>query len=184
MESEKIEIIDFSGERFNNFRMPCWIIIVFITALAIFNIYLMITTPESPLATLLSIGLILIFVLYYYYVATRSPGKLRKVSISYEEIEVTLPHKPQFLIQWSEFEKIEVKLKKLRLKPFNVYYFHFFNHTTEKKFTLTLNDFHKSKIIEILKLLRERAFILKKEFVAIKETQVSGIHFIEDFEIN
>lgn len=184
MENDKTEIIDFSGEKFNNFTMPCWFIIVVIPALAIFNIYLMITTPDSPLATLLSIGLILIFVLYYYYVATKSPGKLRKVSISYEEIEVTLPQKPQFLIQWSEFEKIEVKLKNLRLKPFNVYYFHFFNHTTEKKFTLTLDDFHKSKILEILKLLRERAFILKKEFVAIKETQVSGVHFIEDFEIN
>ena len=184
MESDKTEIIDFSGEKFNKFEIPCWIVIVIVPTVAIFNIYLMIMIPGSSLATLLSIGLILIFIFYYYYVATKSPGKLRKVSISYEEIVVTLPHKPQFHINWSEFEKIEVKLKKLSLKPFNVYYFHFFTDTEEKKFTLSLNDFHKSKIIETMKILREHAFILKKEFCAVRETEVSGVHFIEDLEIN
>lgn len=184
MDSDKKEVIDFSGEKFTNFAIPCWIVIFIVPALAIFDFYLMIQTPDSPLATLISISLILIFIFYYYYVATKSPGKLRKVSISYEEIIVTVPQKPQFLINWSEFEKIEVKLKILNLKPFSVYHFHFCNDTTEKDFTLSLNDFHKSKINEILKILREHAFIMNKEFIALRETEVSGVNFIEDLEIN
>jgi hypothetical protein len=184
MESDKTEIVDFSGEKFSKFKIPCWIIFVIGPLLALFNVYLMIKSPESSVPTLISIGIILIFVLYYYYVVTKSPGTLRKVSISYEEIIVTLPEKPQFIIQWSEFDKIEVKLRKLSLKPFNVYHFYFFNEKTEKKFTINLNDLPKAKIIEILKVIREYAYTLNKEFNAIREVEVSGVYFIEDLEIN
>ena len=184
MESEKTEIIDFSGEKFHNFTIPCWVVIVLVPLLAILDTYLMIKFPESPLAILLSIVLILIFILYYYYVATKSPGKLRKFSISYEEIVFELPYRPQYTINWSEFEKIEVKLKILKLKPFNVYHFRFINERTEKKIIISLNDFHKSKIINILKILKEHAFMMNKEFSAIKESEVSGVHFMEDLEIS
>ncbi len=87
------------------------------------------------------------------------------------------------LIYWSEFEKIEVRLKKIELKPFNIYFFHFFNHNTEKKVSISLDDFHKDKIIEILKVLREYAFTMKKEFRAVKETNILGVYLIEDLEI-
>ncbi|MFX1278906.1 MAG: hypothetical protein ACFFA3_05775 [Promethearchaeota archaeon] len=184
MESEKTEIIDFSGEKFHNFTMPCWIVMILVPVLAILDTYLMIRFPESPLAILLSLSLIGIFIIYYYYVATKSPGKLRKVSISYDEIVFELPHRPQYTIFWSECEKIEIKLKKLGLKPFDVYHFRFINDKADKKIILSLNDFHKSKITDILKIIKEHAYIMNKEFSAIKESEVSGVHFIEDLEIN
>ncbi|MFX1425080.1 MAG: hypothetical protein ACFFBE_01410 [Promethearchaeota archaeon] len=184
MESEKTNIVDFSGEKFHNFTVPCWVVMILVPILAILDSYLMIKFPESPFALLISLILVFIFILYYYNVATKSPGKLRKFSISCEEIVFELPHRPQYTIHWSEFEKVEVKLRELRLKPFNVYYFRFINDRIEKKFTLSLNDFHKSKIIDIVKILREYAFMMNKDFSAVKESEVSGVHFIEDLEIN
>jgi len=182
MEREKTEIIDFSGEKFSNFAMPCWFIMVIVLSIAILNMFFMFKFPRSQIATLLSIALVIIFILYYYYVATKSPGKLRKFSISSEGIEVLLPHKPKFLIYWSGFEKIEVRLMKIGLKPFDIYFFHFFNHNTEKKVSVSLDDFHRDKIIEFLKVLREYAFVMRKEFSAVKQTNISGVYLVEDLE--
>jgi hypothetical protein len=184
MESEKTDIVDFSGEKFHNFTVPCGVVMALVLILAILDTYLMIKFPESPFAILISLTLVFIFILYYYNVATKSPGKLRKFSISYEKIVFELPHRPHYTIYWSEFEKIEVKLKELRLKPFHVYHFRFINDRAEKKINLSLNDFHKSKIIDIVKILREHAFIMNKEFSTVKESEVSGVHFIEDLEIS
>jgi len=182
MESEKTDIFDFSGEKFSKFTIPCWIILVIVSSMAILNMFFMIKFPQSQIITYLSIALIIIFILYYYYVATKSPGKLRKFSISSESIEVLLPNKPIFLIYWPEFEKIEVRLKKIEFKPFNVYYFHFLHHNAEKNVSVNLDDFHRDKIIEFLKVLREFAFTMKKEFSAVKETNISGVYLVEDLE--
>ena len=182
MECEKTDIFDFSGEKFNKFTIPCWIVLVITTSMAILTMFFMVKFPESHIVTLLSIALIIFFILYYYYVVSKSPGKLRKFSISSESIEVLLPYKLKFLIYWSEFEKIEVRLKIIELKPFHVYYFHFLNHSTEKKVSVSLDDFHRDKIIEFLKILREYAFIMKKEFNAVKETNISGVYLVEDLE--
>jgi hypothetical protein len=180
METERTEIVDFSGEKFSNFTMPCWVVLVVIPILAILDAYLMIVYPESPYAIILSITLISIFIFYYSTVATKSPGKLRKFSISREEIELELPHTPLFIINWTEFESIVITFKKLELKPFNVYRFLFVGGKTEKKVIISLLDFHKEKINEIIQILRKYALLMKKEFSVVKESTVSGVHFIED----
>lgn len=180
MQSERIEIVDFSGEKFSNFTMPCWVIIVVIPIIAILDAYLMIVYPESPYAIILSIALISIFIFYYFSVATKSPGKLRKFSISREDIEVTLPYTPLFIVNWTEFERIEITLKKLELKPFNVYQFQFIGNKSEKKVIISLLDFHKEKLNEIVQVLRKYAIVMKKEFSAVKETNVSGVYLVEE----
>ena len=136
----------------------------------------------STIAILLSIVLIIIFFLYYSYVAAKSPGKLRKFSISNDDIRILLPQKPLFSIKWSEFEKIEIRLKKLQLKPFNIYQFYFFDNLKEQKITISLNDFHIDKITEILNVMKEYAMFMKKEFSSVKETVVFGVYFIEDLD--
>ncbi|MFW9822655.1 MAG: hypothetical protein ACFFE4_06965 [Candidatus Thorarchaeota archaeon] len=181
MESEKTEVIDFSGEKFNNFNMPCWVVIVVIPIIAIFDAILMIAFPESPYAIILSMVLILIFAFYYYSVASKSTGKLRKFVISEEEIEISLPHTPLFLVDWTEIKRIEITLKKLELKPYNVYKFNFIGENFEKKVSLSLYDFHKAKIEEIVYLMRKYSNYMKKEFSAVKETNVSGVYIVEDF---
>ncbi|MFX0081027.1 MAG: hypothetical protein ACFE94_04665 [Candidatus Hodarchaeota archaeon] len=184
MEIEKKDIFDFSGENFSKLTISCKIIFVIILSIASLNIVLMVAFPESQITTYVSIGLIVIFILYYYYVATKSPGKLRKFSISSECIEILIPYRTNFLIYWGEFEKIEVRLKIVEFKPFMVYNFHFFNHKSEKKVSVSLYDFHKDKIIEFLKILREYAYNMEKEFIAVKETKISGVYLVEDLEIH
>lgn len=183
MANERIEIVDFSGEKFSNVSLPCWILVILVPSISILSTYLMIKYPGSTVASLLSIALIGIFILYYYFIVTKSPGKLRKFSISSTNIEIILPNKSQFNITWAEFDAIEVKLKKLELKPFNVYHFNFKGNNSEKKVSISLLDFQKIKIDEILKKLKESAIIMKKEFTAVKETRVSGIYLVEDLEI-
>ncbi|MHA2391762.1 MAG: hypothetical protein ACXAEX_07315 [Promethearchaeota archaeon] len=183
MANERIEIVDFSGEKFSNLSLPCWVLVVLVPSIAILSTYLMVIYPGSTVSLLLSIALIGIFILYYYFNATKSPGKLRKFSISSTDIELMLPDKPQFNIKWAEFDTIEIKLKKLDLKPFYVYHFHFKLVNLEKKVSISLLDFPKVKINEILKALKEYARVMKKDFTAVKETRVSGIYLVEDLEI-
>ncbi|MBY8984370.1 MAG: hypothetical protein KGD65_04825 [Candidatus Lokiarchaeota archaeon] len=180
MQSERIEIVDFSGEKFSKFTMPCWVVFVVISIIAILDSYLMIVYPESPYALVLGIILISIFIYYYVSVATKSPGKLRKFSISHEDIEITLPYTPLFIVDWAEFERIKITLKKLELKPFNVYRFQFIGKESEKKVMISLLDFHKEKLEEIVQILRKYAILMKKDFSAVKETNVSGVYLVED----
>lgn len=180
MESEKTEIIDFSGEKFNKFTIPCWVVIVVIPFIAIIDAILMVAFPESPYAIILSLILISIFILYYYSVATKSPGKLRKFTISERGIEISLPHTPLFLVDWTEIKRIEIILNKLELKPYNVYRFKFIGKNSEKKVRLSLYDFHKAKIEEIINSLKKNSDFMEKEFSAVKETKVSGVYIVED----
>jgi len=181
MQSERTEIVDFSGEKLSSFTIPRWALTAILPLIVILDVIFFIINPESPYTMLVSIVLISIFIFYCYSVVTKSPGKLRKFSISYENIEVTLPDTPLFIVNWSEFEKIEITLKILELKPFYVYRYQFIGQNSEKQVTISLLDFHKEKIDEILKALRKYAVMLGKKFSVVKETNVSGVNFIEDF---
>jgi len=180
MLSERTEIVDFSGEKLSSFIIPRWVITVVVPLIVILNVIFFIFNPKSPYTMLLSIILISIFILYYYSVITKSLGKLRKFSISQKDIEIILPDSPLFIVSWSEFEKIQITLKILELKPFIVYKFRFIGKTSEKKVTLSLLDFHKEKINEILKVLNKFAVLMEKSFSVVKETNISGVYFIED----
>ncbi len=70
MQSERIEIVDFSGETLSIFTMPCWVVIVVVPLIVILDVIIFIIYPESPYATLLSIVLISIFIFYCNSVVT------------------------------------------------------------------------------------------------------------------
>jgi hypothetical protein len=184
MERDKTEIVDFSGEKFSTISVPSWIPVVSVSTLAIINVFLMFLLPGSPIPTLISIGLIGIFIYYYFLVATKHPGKLRRFSISDEGIEIIFPDKPQFNIEWAEFDSIEVEQKKIDLKPYLFYQFCFRNSESEKKVALSLSDFHNDKIFEILRILKEHAIVKNKNFKAVKETGISGIYLVADLDIH
>jgi len=183
MDSDNIEVVDFSGEKFHNFTIPCSLVMFVISILIILIVIFTFLIPGAFITTLLSLGIIFIFISYYYYVVTKAPGRLRKFSISNYEIEILLPREPKFRISWFEIEKIEVRLKKLEVNPYVIYQLLFIQNDSEKRFNLTLNDFPKEKINEILTYLKEFTRLKKKEFNAVKETNVSGIILIEDLKI-
>ena len=184
IKSDRVEVIDFSGEKFSKYSIPCSVLLLLIFLLAVINVTLMFLFPRSLISTLMSLGIIAIFVLYYYYVATKNPGKIRKFSISSEEIELSVPDSPLFLIQCKEFDKIEVKLKSFNFKPYLKCGFHFINEQSEKKtFNFTLYDFPKKKVDHILILTKNYAEKLGKVFTAVKEKEISGIYQVENLNI-
>ena len=183
MELEKDEVIDFSGEKFNRFSIPCSVGLLIMFIVAVVNGIIMITFPGSFISIYISLGIIVVFVLYYSYILTQNPGKIRKFSISAEEIEITLPDFPIFIIKWNEFEKIEIMMRKLEFKPYCRYEFHFINKDSDKMLDVNLFHFHKEKIDQILRLLKDYSNRMNKEFRAVQETIVSGIIEVKDLEI-
>ncbi|MFX1418386.1 MAG: hypothetical protein ACFE9N_05640 [Promethearchaeota archaeon] len=183
MEQEKDEVIDFSGEKFSSFSIPCSVGLFIMFFAAIINLIIMVAFPGTFLSLYISLGIIIVFVLYYSYILTQNPGKIRKFSISIEEIEVILPNIPIFSIKWTDFEKIEIRMKKLEIKPFLRYEIHFKKERSDETLDINLFHFHKEKIDQILVLLKDYSSTMKKEFKAVQETIVSGIIEVEDLKI-
>ncbi|MFX1312305.1 MAG: hypothetical protein ACFFHD_06800 [Promethearchaeota archaeon] len=183
MDSDNIEIVDFSGEKFHKFTLSCSLVFIFISILIILIIAFDLLIPGTIVTTLLSLGFIFIFIAYYYYAVTKNPGKLRKFTISNYGIEILLPRQPRFQISWFEIEKIKIQLKKLEVNPYLIYQIHFIQSKSEKNINITLNDFTKEKINEILKSLKSVTRSKKKAFSAVKETNISGIIFVEELKI-
>ncbi len=90
MASDKIEIIDFSGEKFYLISIPCSVSLPITYLLVILNGIFMVAFPGSFITIILSLFLILIMVLYFIN-WVNNPAKLRKFSISEDIIEIVLP---------------------------------------------------------------------------------------------
>lgn len=182
MKSDKVEIVDFSGEKFNKISIPCSICLLFIGLLSSLNIYLMFLFPGTLIGVGASLIIVFIFGLYYSYILTRNPG-IRKFLICNEKIEILIPKTPLFLIYWSEFNKLEIKLRKFNYKPFHIYELHFVQQNSDRTFKLSLLEFPKQKINQILRLLKEYAKRMGKQFNALKETNISGVVLVENLKI-
>lgn len=181
--SRKTEITDISGEEFSKFSVPCWLIILLVVVLAMIDMYFIITFPTSAIAPLLSAIIIGVFIVYYFYVASKSTGKLRKISISDEKIEIIVPSEPHFIIKWDDFDEIKVILNEIELRPYLVYNIQFIHQKSEKSVKLSLDDFHKEKFKEILRELKTQALLKSKNFSAVKESFISGVYIVEELEI-
>ncbi|MFX0136303.1 MAG: hypothetical protein ACFFDN_21865 [Candidatus Hodarchaeota archaeon] len=182
MESDNIDIIDFSGEKFNKISIPCSVSLFLILLLVLLNLFLSILFPWTFISIFTSLIIILIFGLYYYYVMSKNPG-IRKFSISTEKIEIIIPKLHPFLIFWSDFNKIEIKLKKFNYEPFYIYELHFIHQNSDKSFNLSLSEFPKEKINQILLLLKNYAKRIGKQFTATQETWISGVYLVENLKI-
>ena len=182
MASDKIEIIDFSGENFSLFSIPCSVSLLFTFFLIILNFIFIVAFPIYSITIALSLILIILFVLYFLS-WVKNPAKLRKFAISEEIIEIVLPHVSRFHKSWSQFNKIEVRLKCFDIKPYRAYELYFIRGNSEDCFIISLLDFHKDKINKILALLKEFSRRKNKTFSAVKERMISGIVKVEDLNI-
>ncbi len=180
---EKIEIIDFSGEKFDRISIPCSVGLAIMILIVSINFLVMFLFPGSYVSIYVSLVIIISLVLYYSYVLTQNSGTIRKFSISTENIELILPNIPIFTITWSKLEKIEIRLRKLDFKPYYRYELHFINQKSEKTCNISMLDFHKEKIDQILLLLKHYAQRMKKNFTAVKETNISGVTLVENLKI-
>ncbi len=182
-EPDKVEVIDFFGEQFNKRSVPCSLGLLIMLIVALANMFIMISFPGTYISVYISLVIIAGFVLYYSYILTKNPGKLRKFSISNKEIEITVPETSFFRIYWHEFEKLEIRKWEFNYKPFCRFELHFLNLDSDKVVNLSLLDFHKENINKILVLLKNYAKMMKKEFAALKETNIAGVILVENFKI-
>ena len=182
-EPDRVEVIDFFGEEFNKRSVPCSVVLLIMLSAVIVNLFLMFLFPDTYISLFVSILIIGGFVSYYSYILRQDPGKIRKFSISVENIEIILPNIPFFRIGWSEFESLEIRMSQFNYKPYYQYELHFMNRDSDKVVRLSLSDFHKVKVDQILVLLKNFSKIMKKEFAAVKETNISGIIQVENFKI-
>lgn len=180
---EKVEIIDFFGEEFNKRSLPCSVGLLIILIVALANLYVMILYPGTYVSIFISLIVIVGFVLYYSYILAKNPGKIRKFSISTEYIEIILPDDSLFRINWPEFEKLEIRKKEFNYKPYCRYELHFMDGDMDKSVSICLLDFQKNNLDKILVSLKNFAQIMKKEFTAVKETNISGVILLENFKI-
>ncbi|MFX1502218.1 MAG: hypothetical protein ACFFDH_14745 [Promethearchaeota archaeon] len=182
MESKKVEIIDFSGEKFTKISIPCSVSLVLILILIILNLFLTFLFPRSSISIFVSLIIIFVYCMYYSSILNKNPG-IRKFSISLEEIEIIVPKMPEFLISSLDFEKLEIRLKKLKYKPFLIYELHFIQKNSERVVNLSLFEFSKEKLDQILRLLKDYIIRMGKQFTAVKETWVSGVVLVENLKI-
>jgi len=180
---DKVEIIDYFGEKFNKRSVPCSLVLILLLILALINIFIMVIYPDTYFSLYITLIIVVASLMYYSYIASKNPGKIRKFSISSENIEIILPRTPLFLIFWSEFEKLEITKREFNYKPFYRYEFHFIHDDSERVVNISLLDFQKINLEKILVLLKNFANIMKKNFVAIKETNISGVILQENFKI-
>jgi len=180
---DKVEIIDFFGEKFNKRSVPCSVGLLIILLVALANIFVMIFYPGTYASIFISLIIVAGFVLYYSYILAKNPGKIRKFSISTYDIEFILPDASLFRIHWPEFEKLEIRKKEFYYKPYCRYELHFMNGDSDKVVNVSLLDFQKENLNKILGLLKNFAKLMKKEFAAVKETNVSGVILLENFKI-
>ncbi|MFW9943099.1 MAG: hypothetical protein ACFFFT_18825 [Candidatus Thorarchaeota archaeon] len=57
---------------------------------------------------LIIVVVVIIFMLFYVKRLTPSASKVRRFIVTDDKIEIDVPHKPYFQINWSEFESIEI----------------------------------------------------------------------------
>ncbi|MFX1298433.1 MAG: hypothetical protein ACFFD2_26705 [Promethearchaeota archaeon] len=182
-EPDEVEVIDFFGQKFNKRSVPCSVLFLIMLITAIVNIFIMVLYPETYFSVYISLIVFAGFVLYYSYVVKKNPGKIRKFSISKEDIEFIIPNSVPFRINWSEFEKLEIRKKEFNYRPYYRYEFHFIYNDSDKVVNVSLLDFQKKNLDKILALIKNSAKIMKKDFAAVKETNISGIVLLENFKI-
>ncbi|MFW9936137.1 MAG: hypothetical protein ACFFD5_00665 [Candidatus Thorarchaeota archaeon] len=181
-DTEKIEIIDKTEK--NSRLTPLLNIFcsIFVIILAGMGFILFLIYPYSLMGFFISLFTISIMMMYLFY-QSKSKGIIRKFTLTPLDIEFLMPNKPYFHIKWSEFDKIEIILKKLEIKPFEVYELHFIKNDSKRIFKFSILDFNKANSSQILYLLKTYAKINNKEFKAQKERLISGIVLVEDLII-
>ncbi len=152
---DKVEVIDFFGEKFNKRSVPCSVVLLIMLMATLANIFAMILYPGTYFSLYISLLIITGFVLYYSYVAKKNPGKIRKFSISTEDIEITLPNSAPVRIYWSEFEKLEIRKKEFNYRPYCRYELHFMYGDSDKVVNVSLLDFQKKKFRENFSITEE-----------------------------
>ncbi|MHA1192877.1 MAG: hypothetical protein ACTSP9_11350 [Promethearchaeota archaeon] len=179
-EEPKFEIIDFTGENMSLFSFKCSTVMSICIALALLGFLLYSVFYTSLVTISISIGLVIVF---FIYSSSSGKGMLRKFTIYESRLEILLPRRDPFSLEWSQIDEIKVKLKILNVNPFQFYEITFFGEKKQSKINFNLKDFNRENLLQILKTLKIETISRHKKFSATKEEIVSGIFLVDDLDI-
>jgi len=104
-QSKKFEIVETLKREFR-----CGIIgmMILVYIMAMVSVGVVIEIPDKALLALIIIWSIVLGVvgLFIYYM--RGFSKIRRFAITNQYIEIDVPHKPYFRVNWSDFDSIEI----------------------------------------------------------------------------
>jgi len=111
------------------------------------------------------IGLFIIPIFKHFLPGT---SKLRKFVISDSFIQILVPPKPIFQVNWSDFDLIELKIHSIHSKKgIKIYELIFIGEDFQQSFKILYGkDFYR-KFFEIIELLQECAHKKRKKFLVI-----------------
>ncbi len=179
-EEARFEIIDFSGEKMSLFTLQCSTVMLICIVLALIGFVSYIVFYPSIIALFISIGIIIVFLIY---TSMSENGMLRKFTISESTIEILLPRRDPFAIKWSQIDEIKVRLINLNVNPFQFYEITFSGEKKQSKINFDFKDFKRENLLKILKTLKIETIGRNKKFSATKEEIVSGIFLVDDLDI-
>lgn len=180
--SEKVEIIDNFKRRIYG-ALPClfcfYYLIIMVEISIIFNISLSSAaeppgfSPNNRILQALIIIPVSTIPLFFtlYLIKTLAPMKDRKFLISKMGIEIAVPNKETFRIEWNEFDKLRIIQKKETIGSANyrIYDLNFHDNGGIRTFNIYIADFRRKIVNEIFRLLKKYTNIMDKEFMAYKE---------------
>jgi len=115
------------------------------------------------------------FAIWVYVKVARGTKKQRRFFVSDEIIKILIPPRPLFQVQWSNIDKIEVKLqpylkvryKGLPKKYLDIHELHFIGKNYHETYKILKGRDFNFKFLEIFSLLEIYAVKLKKEFIGL-----------------
>lgn len=182
-EEAKFEIIDFSGEKMIPINLRFSTVILICAAMAIIGFYFFLVSYSSLIALFISVGIIVVFLIYGCITISGNQGMLRKFTISESKIEILLPREDPTIIEWSQIDEIKVRLIILKVSPFQFYEITFLGENIQSKINFNLKDFKRENLEKILNMLKIESISRRKIFSATKEKIASGIFLVEDLDI-
>ena len=152
------------------------IMVPFLIFMAIISIFAVIKYEIIRALVVISIIWIILgpFAIWMYIKIARGTPELRKFYISDKIIKILIPPRPLFQVEWSNFDKIEVKLQpylkvsyKNLKKYINIHELNFVGKNYHQSFKILEGRDFNFKFLEIFNLLEKYALKMNKEFIGV-----------------
>jgi len=116
------------------------------------------------------------FLFTNFLIKTHKPFEKRFFLINKEKIQITVPNKEVFRINWDEFDALHIIQKK---EPhgsadYRVYFLYFIKEENSRSFKIEATDFRRKTVKEIFRELKKFSNQMNKEYMVMREEKKSG----------
>ena len=116
------------------------------------------------------IGLGILLMILFVRALTPSASKIRRFTITNENIEISIPYKPFFEVKWDEFDTIEINRKIKGYQEFqDTFYTFIFTGKYTKSFVIESGKDFSKIYKKIIPTLKEIALTKNKKFIGYEK---------------